>query len=38
MSVGWSGSIPEFLQLDQHQFLEALPQSIPDASDSQHRA
>lgn len=38
MSVGWSGSIPEFLQLDQHQFLEALHQSIPDASDSQHRA
>ncbi|MDT0173058.1 hypothetical protein Q9R23_08745 [Exiguobacterium sp. BRG2] len=38
MSVGWSGTILDFLQIDQHQFLDILQHSIPDASDSQLRA
>lgn len=38
LSVGWSGTIQDFLQIDQHQFLDTLQHSIPDASDSQLRA
>lgn len=38
MSVGWSGSIQEFLHIEQHQFLNALQDSILDASSSQIRA
>ncbi|TCI75906.1 DUF2075 domain-containing protein [Exiguobacterium sp. SH0S1] len=38
MDVGWSGSIQEFMKMEQIQFLNALQHSIPDASDSQVRA
>lgn len=38
MSVGWSGTIQEFLRTDQYQFSSALQHSIPDTSDRQLRA
>lgn len=38
MSVGWSGTVRQFLNTEQSYFLRALQHSIPDASDSQIRA
>jgi len=38
MSVGWSGTVQQFMNTEQSQFLHALEHSVPDASDSQLRA
>lgn len=38
MSVGWSGTVQQFMNTEQSQFLHALQHSVPDASDSQLRA